>query len=226
MVVIWDILKKTMVFGWEEIIYLVPANIVTLTALLAGPSLMLMGINRGAVWLMLAGSVAIFAIPPALFGLFWLTYQTSLGNAVKFSTFVDGAKQNPKPMYIWGGINFIVSVTLISNIVFYQGFTANWAVFVGQLFYGLLIFWIILQLLTLAMYPHLEVQSFRTAFTNSLKLMAINPFAVVGMAIITIGVMALGGYTPVVLGLLAVSFTALIASVTVEELTTIARKKG
>ncbi len=225
MVVIWDILKKTILFGWEEIIYLALANIIALAALLAGPTLVVTGINRGSALLMLAGSVVMFAIPPALFGLFWLTYQISLENAVKFSTFVDGVKHPPKPMFIWGGINLLVVVMLVSNILFYQAMEAGWAVFVGQFFYGLLIVWVILQLLTLAMYPHLETPGFRLALKNALRLLALNPFAIIGMMVIVIGEMALGGYAPVVLGLISVSLAALIASVTVAELIAISREE-
>ncbi len=226
MVVIWDILKKTALFGWEEIIHLVLANIITLAALLAGPTLVITGINRGSALLMLAGSVVMFAIPPALFGLFWLTYQISLGNAVKFSTFVDGVKQPLKPMFIWGGINLLVVVMLVSNVIFYQAMEAAWAAFVAQFFYGVLIVWLILQLLTLAMYPHLETPGFRLALKNTLRLFAINPFAVIGMAVIVIGEVALGGYAPVILGLLSVSLAALVASITVEELVKISRGEG
>jgi len=45
MVVIWDIIKKTAMFGWEEIIYLVIYNIVVLTVLAGGPALVIMGIT-------------------------------------------------------------------------------------------------------------------------------------------------------------------------------------
>ncbi len=225
MILIWDILKKTVLFGWEEIIYLVVYNVLTLVALMAGPSLVVTGVNMSSAGLMLLGSALMFAIPPALFGLFWLTYQISLENAVKFSTYFDGAKQHPKPMVIWGGINLLVVVTLISNIIFYQSLETTWAGYAGIFFYALFIVWIILQLLMLAMYPHLEIPSFRLAMKNSLKLLAINPFAIIGMAVIIIAEIALGGYFTVVLGIISVSLAALVANVTVGELIAAMRKE-
>ena len=78
MVVIWDIIKKTAMFGWEEIIYLVIYNIVALTVLAGGPALVIMGITISPL-LMMLGSILLFLTPPVLFGLFWLTYQISLG---------------------------------------------------------------------------------------------------------------------------------------------------
>ncbi len=223
MVVIWDIIKKTALFGWEEIIYLVAYNIVTLVALLVGPTLLMTGINIGSALLMLAGSVAMFAIPPALFGLFWLTYQISLGNAVKFGTFWVGAKQHKKTAYFWGGINLLVIITLVSNILFYQAMTVTWAVFVGQFFYGLLVVWLILQLMVLALFPHMVEPNVRLALKNAMALIAVNPFAVIGMAAIVIGEIVLGGNFPVILGLFSVSLAALVASVTVAELIAISR---
>ncbi len=223
MVVIWDIIKKTALFGWEEIIYLVAYNIVTLTALLAGPTLLMFGVNGGSALLMLAGSVLMFVIPPTLFGLFWLTYQISLGNAVKFGTFWDGAKQHKKTAYIWGGINLLVILTLVSNILFYQAMAATWAIFVGQFFVGLLVVWFILQLMVLALFPHMVTPNVRQATRNALALIAVNPFAVIGMAAIVIGEIVLGGNFPVILGLFSVSLAALVASVTVAELVAISR---
>ena len=138
MVVIWDIIKKTAMFGWEEIIYLVIYNIVALTVLAGGPALVIMGITISPL-LMMLGSILLFLTPPVLFGLFWLTYQISLGNAVKFSTFWDGAKQHRKTAYIWGGINLVIIVTLVANIIFYQQQKAVWAGYIVLLFIGLLL---------------------------------------------------------------------------------------
>ena len=226
MVVIWDIIKKTALFGWEEIIYLVTYNIVTLATLLAGPTLVTYGVSGGSALLMLAGWALVFAIPPALFGLFWLTYQISLGNAVKFSTFWDGVKQHRKTAYVWGGINLVVIVTLLSNILFYQAMEADWAAFVGQFFVGVLVVWLILQLMVLAMFPHMVEPGVRLATRNALSLIAINPFAIIGMAAIVIGEFLLGTYFQVVWGLFSVSLAALVASVTVQELVQISRKDG
>jgi len=224
MTIIWDVLKKTMLFGWEEIIYLVIFNIVTLTALVLGPALVFIGVNK-SVALMALGSMAMFAAPPALFGLFWLTYQISLGNAVKFSTYVDGARQYPKAAYIWGGVNMFIVVMLISNIIFYQSLAATWAGFAAVFFDGLLIVWVVLQLLTLALYPHLVEPSFRLAMKNALVLVAVNPFAVVGMAVIAVGGVLLGLYVPVLLGLISVSLAALVVSVTVDELIALTKSR-
>lgn len=224
MILIWEILKKTLQYGWEEIIYLVIYNIVTLAALLAGPTLLVTGVNSQSALLVVAGIVLLALIPPALFGLFWLTYQISLGNAVKFSTYFDGARQHPKPMAVWGGINLLVMVTLISNVIFYQAMTAAWAGFVGLFFYSLLVVWMVLQLLVLAIYPHLEQPGFRMAFRNAMLLVAVNPFAVLGMAAVAVGGVILGGTVPVLMGLASVSLAALVASVTVKELIAIATK--
>lgn len=222
MVVIWDIIKKTAFYGWEEIIYLVIYNIVALIALAAGPSLVIMGLSTSPV-LMLLGSVLMFAIPPVLFGLFWLTYQISLGNAVKFGTFWDGAKQHRKTAYIWGGINLLVIVTLIANIVFYQQQPAAWAGYVVMLFNGLLLVWIILQMMVLALFPHMVEPDVRLATRNALALIAINPFAVVAMGAIGVGMLIVGFSFPVILGLFSVSLAALVSSVTVQELIAISR---
>lgn len=215
------ILKKTVKFLWDESIYLVIYNVLTLIAVLGGPFLLLLGFPIS----MLAGAVLLFAAPPALFGMFWLTYQISLGNAVGFGTYFEGVKQHKKAAYIWGGINLVVLITLLLNIFFYQGIAAQWSFWVGTFFVGLLITWVVLQLLTLALYPHMTEPNFKLALRNALSLVAVNPFAVIGMAIVAIGILWVGAKVPLVLGFLSIAVAALIAAVTVRELVELTRGK-
>jgi len=172
---------------------------------------------------MMLGSILLFLTPPVLFGLFWLTYQISLGNAVKFSTFWDGTKQHRKTAYIWGGINLVIIVTLVMNIIFYQQQKAVWAGYIVLLFIGLLLVWVVLQMLTLALFPHMVEPNVRLAMKNALMLIAVNPFAVVAMAVIGVGGIVLGTIFTVVLGLFSVSLAALVSSITVQELIKISR---
>jgi len=215
------IFVKTVKFLWEESIYLVVYNVLTLIAVLGGPALLLSGIPI----VMLIGGIFLFAAPPALFGIFWLTYQISLENAVGFGTYFEGAKQHLKATYIWGGINLVVVITLASNVLFYQGIEAQWSFWVGTLFMGLLISWVVVQLLMLALYPHMVEPNFKLTIRNALSLIAVNPFAVVGMAIVAIGILWLGVKIPLVLAFLSIAVAALIAAVTVAALVAVTRKK-
>ncbi len=215
------IFVKTIKFLWEESIYLVIYNVLTLIAVLGGPMLLLSGVPI----MMGLGGIVLLAAPPALFGMFWLTYQISLDNAVGFGTYFEGAKQHKKAAYIWGAINLVVLITLMSNVLFYQGIEAQWSFWVGTLFMGLLISWVVVQLLTLALYPHMVEPSFKLAIRNALSLIAVNPFAVVGMAIVAIGIVWVGAKVPLVLGFLSIAVTALIAGVTVTELVAVTREK-
>ena len=154
----------------------------------------------------------IIPYPFVTFGLFYTARDIGLGKGIKFKTVFVYGKDYWKPAYIWGGLNLLMLVVLWMNIRFYSGLEAQWAGFVQLIFVALIIFWLILQLISLAIYPRLVEPGFKLALRNAAVIMARYPLAVlvyVGL-IILIGVVSI--FFSVIGFLLGFSFIAILTN--------------
>ncbi len=121
-----------------------------------------------------------------------------------------------RPAYIWGGMNLAIFVVLWLNLNFYAGLDAPWARVVQLFFIALAIFWAVLQLVVLGIYPRLVEPSFKLALRNSAVIMARHPV----MILLLLVVIALFGVASmifqVIVFLLPFSVTAIVANNIVE----------
>lgn len=220
----WKILKQTAVGLWEELLYIVLFNFIVYLPILVAPNLIFMGWS-GYPLLLPLGVLCLLALPPALFGLFHTTDQISKGNAIKFATFFDGARQSLKPAYIWGGINLVVIVLFVANIVFYFRVQASWGSMVSMFLFGVAVVWGVIQLLALSLYPRLITPGFKLAQKNALALAGMQPMLLLAIIVLTAVIIFLGIIVPLVMALLTISLVALLFSITTSELLKWAEKK-
>ncbi len=217
MSLIWPIIKKTLLYLWDESFYLVIFNVLTVIIVAGGPILLMTGLT-GSIGALLLAAPLLLAMPLAIFGLFWLTYQISEGKAVKFSTYFGGAKDLLQPAYVWGGINLGVGFLLAINIVFYRGQGTNWGIYAAAFFAGLSLFWLILQLLALSLYPRLVKPGFKLALRNAMVLLSMRPAAALSLLLLALIVIVLGMFVPLTAIIISFSFIALLANMTTAEI--------
>ena len=146
------ILKKAVLDFWEDMLNLIIFNV---------------------LWLV--GAVLIIPYPFLTFGLFYTVYDIGQGKGIKLSTPFKYGRQTWKQAYLWGAVNLVMLVLFFVNFRFYGGFDARWGVALQLLFLSLTLFWIMLQLMALAMYPRLVEPGFKLAATNAAVLMARYP---------------------------------------------------
>jgi len=165
---IWTVLKQAVADIWDELLYLILFNVITLI-----------------------GTILIIPWPFVIFGLYGIVYDIGQGKGIKFTTFFTRAAQEWKRAYIWGGINLGVFIVLLINLNFYANFTATWAGAAQTVMVGISILWIVLQLLMLPIYPRLEEPGFKLALRNATVLMGRYPISVLIMLVIVTALVVL-----------------------------------
>lgn len=155
------VIKKSATDVWDELLYVIVFNV---------------------VWLV--GAVSIIFWPFVTFGLFFIAKDIGDGKGIKFGNFFSYARQTLKPAYIWGGINLAMFVTLWLNLNFYSSFDAQWARIVQLLIIALAIFWGILQLIALGLYPHLVEPGFKLALRNAAVVIARQPLMILVLVVV------------------------------------------
>jgi hypothetical protein len=107
---------------------------------------------------------------------------------------------------------------LLLNIRFYMGFTAQWAVIAQFFFMVLAIFWLLWQLMALAIYPRLETPGLKLALRNAAILIGKNPlitFVTLGWLIL---LAVISGLMPAILVLAGGALAASLSTNTVDVL--------
>ena len=161
--VLWTILKKALLDFWEDMLHLIIFNV---------------------LWLV--GVLLIIPYPFMTFGLFYTVYDIGQGKGIKMSTPFKYGKQTWKPAYVWGIINVVVLFLFWVNFRFYTGFEAQWAVVMQLFFIALTIFWVILQMIALAIYPRLVEPGFKLAVRNAAVIMARYPLVMLMLLVLII----------------------------------------
>lgn len=152
---IWNAIRRSVSDFWDEIFYL-------------------MGLNL--VWSI--GSLFIIPLPFFTFGLWYTAYDVSQGKGIRFSTFFVHLRQTWKYALIWGGLNSGLTLVVILNMKFYANFETQWAGLAQILIIAVALFWSIIQLVALTLYPRLEEPGFRLATRNAATLVAKYPLPV------------------------------------------------
>ncbi len=155
--------------------------------------------------------------PFALFGLFFTVYDIGQGKAIKLSRFFDYARQTWRLAAVWGGVNLIVGLVLLANLLFYTGIEAQWAVVVRLLILGVIIAWSILQLISLAIYPRLLEPTFPLALRNAAVVMGLSPVSVILLTACIIVLILLSALIPPVFFLIALAALAVLTNRIVEQ---------
>lgn len=188
-------LKKAAADTWDELFYLVLINM---------------------IWCV--GTLLILPWPLVTFGLFFVVHDIGAGKSVKLSTFFAYAHRLWKPAYLWGGVNAAVVLVLWLNTAFYSGATSRWMAILQMMMIALAVFWGVLQLITLPLYPHLETPSLNLALRNALILIGRYPAAVLVLLALIVLFGALSTFFPPIHFLLTFALIAVFTSRIVEAL--------
>jgi uncharacterized membrane protein YesL len=158
---IWQALKKSAADFWDEILYLMIFNL---------------------IWAI--GSLFLIPLPFLTFGLWYTAHDISQGKGINFSTFWGHLRQTWRPALIWGAINLGIGLVLILNLNFYANMGTQWAGVAQIMIIAIALFWSIVQLVALTLYPHLEEPGFRLATRNAGTLVAKYPLPVLALVAI------------------------------------------
>jgi uncharacterized membrane protein YesL len=158
------------------------------------------------------GTVLIIPWPYVTFGLFSTAYDIGQAKAIKLNAFFVNAQRIWKLAYIWGGINLGMLIILGININFYTDIAAQWAVFARTLIAGLAVFWGVLQLVVLPLYPRLEEPSFQLALRNAAILVGRHPVVIITLAIIAFVILVISFIFPILFFLLAPATIAIVSN--------------
>ena len=144
----------------DEVIYLFLFNVFTVFVTLPGWYLVNLGLRGNYLLPFLLGFLLCLPLALCLFGLAYTTFDISNQVAIRLSTLFKYIRQTWKPALVWGAINIVVIAMAIFNFRFYMTFDAQWASFLQMFFLGLLFIWLVLQLITLPLYPRLNTTKY------------------------------------------------------------------
>lgn len=190
---IWQVVKKSMVDSWDELLYVIVFNL---------------------IWLF--GTLLIIPWPFVTFALFYTAKDIGEGKGIGFGKFFGYGRQTIKPAYIWGGINLVVLIGLWLNIRFYGGFEAQWAGMLQILLGAILFLWVFMQLITLGLYPRLIEPGFRLALRNAAVISARYPAMVVTLVAVIVILAVISVFFTAVAFLLPFSIIAILTNNAVE----------
>ncbi|HRV92592.1 MAG TPA: hypothetical protein P5526_10555 [Anaerolineae bacterium] len=194
---VWSLIKKTGSDIWDEMFKLMVFNI---------------------IWVL--ATLIVLPWPFVTFGLFYTVKDIGEGNGIKFSSPFTYGLQVLKPAYIWAIINLGVFLGIFLNLNFYSTVEASWARFIQIFMLSLMLFWIIIQLVMLAMYPRLTEPSFRLALRNSVIIIARHPGPILALSVGVVLILIISSFIPVLLLLLSISMIMMLVNNVIDSLVT------
>ena len=103
-------------------------------------------------------------------------------------------------------------IILLVNINFYGNIRAQWAEIAQILIIGFTIFWGILQLVALPIYPRLEEPGFKLAMRNAAVVMGRYPLAILSLIVVVVVIGVISYFLQIVILLGAFSIIAIVAN--------------
>jgi uncharacterized membrane protein YesL len=176
--------------------------------------LIFQGVAFSILPFILLGVILILLVPWPLvtFGLFFIVYDIGESKGIGFGKFWGYARRMWKQAYLWGGINLGILIIAWVNLSFYTSMEAQWGTFLQMFIIALILFWIILQLITLSFYPRLERPGFKLALRNAGVAVGRYPVLTFFLIILVVVILAIASFIPAVMLLGAVSIIAVVTN--------------
>jgi hypothetical protein len=168
--------------------------------------------------LWVVGTMLIVPWPFVTFALFYIARDVADGKGIKWGKFFQYGRETWRQAYTWGAFNVVIVGLLIFNILFYTRFSAQWSIMLQLFFVSLTAFWIILQLMAVALYPNLVEPSLRLATRNAAILMGRHPLVIIFVLLLIIAVILLSLYALLLPFVISMSYIAVLITVTVDVL--------
>jgi uncharacterized membrane protein YesL len=153
------------------------------------------------VWIL--AQVTIIFGPPATFGLYYVAYEMTNGQAFGVRGLIGGAKKYFWKAWLWGLLNLLAAAILAANYSFYGAVKTAWAPYLQVLVMMLGILWYCTQFYALPYFMEQETKSLFIAMRNGFLTTLAAPFftfLIMTLAIIVIG-LSIGFVLPLFLGL-------------------------
>ena len=231
MSLLWSIIRKTFSDIWGESFLVILFNILWVVG--SAPGLLILGygaLSRN-LYLLLGGLIALLPWPFMTFSLFHATYDIVEEKAVGFGRFFSEGRRVWRPAYVWGGLNLVVIAVLVANISFYSNPDSPLggsivSDVVSSLFVSITIFWLVLQLFTLTMYPRLENPGLRDAFRVTGRLILRWPVPVLLSFLLAMVLCLASIFVPIFPLLITFSMISVLANRTTAEILIVDEKRG
>jgi len=151
---------------------------------------------------MILASLTIILLPAALFGVYQETLDLVHNTRTGIGGWWKGFKQYFLKSLLWGLVNLIVALVLLTNLWFYynsEGAVAPILVIVSII---MLIFWLVWQFYSLACFFLQEQASLKLAWKNGFIVIIKNPLytLIISLTMLAIVILSFYVYIPLVLG--------------------------
>jgi hypothetical protein len=217
MSLLWTIIRKTISDIWSESFLFILFNVLWVAGSAPGFLLIAYGAISRTLFFTSAGILALFPWPFLTFSLFRMAYEVGEGRAIGFRIFFTEGRSNLRQAYVWATVNLVIMPILVTNISFYSnpdsplGGTTIGTV-ISSLFMSVTMFWLIVQLFVLTMYPRLERQGVRVALREAVQIMGRWPVPVLFVAILAMSFGLVSIFVPILPLLITFSFIAVMAN--------------
>lgn len=217
MSLLWTITRKTFSDIWGESFLLILFNVLWVAGSAPGFLLIAYGAISRTLIFLFAGIMVLFPWPFLTFSLFRMAYEVGEGRAIGFRMFFTEGRKNIRQAYIWSAVNLIIMPILLTNITFYSnpaspvGGTTIGTV-ISSLFMSITMFWLIVQLFVLTMYPRLEEPGVRIALRQAVQIIGRWPVPVLFVAILAMSLVIVSIFFPILPLLITFSFIAVLAN--------------
>ncbi|MBP7213095.1 MAG: DUF624 domain-containing protein [Anaerolineaceae bacterium] len=151
---------------------------------------------------MVLASLTIVLLPPALFGVYKETLDLVHNTRTGISGWWIGFKQYFLKSLLWGLINLIIALVLLTNLWFYYNSQVDVAPLLVIVSIIMLIFWVVWQFYSLACFFMQEQASFKLAWKNGFIVIIKNPLytLIISLTMLAILILSFYVYIPLVLG--------------------------
>lgn len=184
---IWEIIKKSTIDLWDEMLYMVLFNV---------------------IWLI--GTLLILPWPFVTFALYFIAIDVADGKGIKWSKFWGYGRKNLKSAYIWGGVNVVALGLMWFNIIFYSRFNAAWAQILQLFFLSLLAFWLLVQHIAVVLYPRLVEPSYKLALRNAAILVGKYPVVSLVVMVLSGAMILVSAFFPALAFMIVFAYVAII----------------
>lgn len=151
---------------------------------------------------MILASLTIVLLPPALFGVYQETLDLVHNTRTGIGGWWKGFKQYFLKSLLWGLVNLIVALVLVTNLWFYYNSEGVAAPIFVVVTIVMLILWLLWQFYSLACFFLQEQASLKLAWKNGFIVILKNPLytLVISLTMLAISILSFYIYIPLILG--------------------------
>lgn len=170
--IVLDGFKKGFSIFWDDSILLIVINFICFLSLL--PALLFFTVTNAVPSIVISVFNTVLFLPAAffIFALYYVLFDARRGIVISFRSFFGYVRSTWKQALVFGLINIVVVLLVGWNLRFYAQFHEAWAGIVQAVFVSITMVWVILQIVSLPLYPRLNKPSFKLALKNSGALFA------------------------------------------------------